>query len=75
MSRPMDRGPLRKALAPYLSDLEFHREHSAGTTVKPFRDLRNSDDESFLYGYKINDVINGLGGCWVAASTYVKGHW
>jgi hypothetical protein len=66
LSRPMDQDPIRKALAPYLSDLLFLREDAAGVLVKPVRNLRDSDDESFLYWYKTNDAIRKLGGTWVA---------
>ena len=75
MSRPMDRDPTRKALAPYLSDLLFVREDAAGDIVQPLRDLRNSDDESFLYWYKINNSIRRPGGSWVSVTKYSHGHW
>ncbi len=71
----MPSDPIRKALAPYLADLLFLREDAEGVIVKPVRDLHNSDDESFLYWYKINDVIRKLGGSWVKDRKYTKGHW
>ena len=75
MDRPMNHDPIRKALAPYLADLLFLREDAAGVTVKPVRDLHNSDDESFLHWYKINDVIRKLGGSWVKDRKHTQGHW
>ena len=69
----MDHDAIRKALEPYLADLDILRDDVAGVTVKPFRTF--DDDKSFLRWYEINDAIKKLGGSWVKATKYTKAHW
>lgn len=69
----MHRDPIRKALAPYLSELLFPREDAAGILIKPLRDA--TDDKSFLRWYEINDRIKRLGGSWVKPTKFTDGHW
>ncbi|MGA2626206.1 MAG: hypothetical protein ABSF63_03985 [Candidatus Bathyarchaeia archaeon] len=71
----MDHDAIHKALEPYLSDLDILREDVSGVTVKPFRNLRDSDDKSFLRWYEINDAIKELDGTWIAATKYTAAHW
>lgn len=71
--RPMDSDAIREALAPYLADVDILRYDVGGCTVKPFRSFE--DDEGFLRWYEINDAINKLGGSWIRATKYTKGHW
>ena len=71
--RPMDHDAIRKALEPYLSEVDIPRDDVAGVTVKPFRTF--DDDKGFLRWYEINDAIKKLGGSWVKATKYTKAHW
>ena len=69
----MHRDPIRKALEPYLADLDILRDDVAGVTVKLFRNF--DDDKAYLRWYEINDAIKKLGGSWVKATKYTKAHW
>lgn len=71
--RPMDHDAIRKALAPYLSDVDILRDDASGCTVKPFRSF--DGDKGFLRWYEINDAIRKLGGSWVKGTRFTKGHW
>lgn len=72
----MNHDAIRKALAPYLSDVDILRDDVAGVTVKPFRDsLHDESDESFLRWFEIDRAIGKLGGTWMRATKYTKGHW
>lgn len=71
--RLTDRDAIRRALAPFLSDVDILRDDVGGCTVKPYRYA--DDDESFLRWYEINDAIKKLGRSWVKGSKYTSGHW
>jgi hypothetical protein len=69
----MHRDPIRKALEPYMADVDILHDDPGGVTVKPYRD--STDDKSFLRWYEINSTINRLGGSWVKATRFTEGHW
>ncbi len=69
---------IRKALEPYLTNLDILRDDVAGYTVtfdKPFRHPRELDDNTFVVWYKVNEIITRLGGSWVTATRFTKAHW
>ncbi len=66
----MNHDPVRKALEPYLPDLEFLQESAAGCTVASHNIEFRSDR-----WYDITKIVRGLGGDWVKANKFMKGHW
>jgi hypothetical protein len=74
--KPLESDPIRRALKQYLADLEIIRDDPGGVTVTTSSDLRNSDNESrFLEWYAINAIVSGLGGRWIGATKWSRGHW
>ena len=70
----MNGDTIRKALEPYLSDVDITRDDVSDCTVKPFRKFEG--DEGFLRWYANNDLItHKLGGSWIRATKYTKARW
>jgi hypothetical protein len=70
----MHSDPIRKALEPYMADLEIRRDYLQGLMVA-FHGDRDKDDATWLRWYKINSRINRLGGRWVKATRWERAHW
>ena len=68
--RPMDHDAIRKALEPYLSNLDIIRDDVGGCTITPCR-IEFRDDK----WYKVDDAIKKLGGSWVMATKFTRGYW
>ncbi|MGA3297097.1 MAG: hypothetical protein ABSD41_06560 [Candidatus Bathyarchaeia archaeon] len=68
--RPMDHDAIRKALEPYLSNLDIIRDDVGGCTITPYR-IEFQDDR----WDEINDAIKKLDGSWVKATKFTRGYW
>jgi len=61
---------VRKALEPFLPNLLIFQEGSTGCTVASNK--INFRDEQW---YEVTKIVRGLGGDWVNAHKFMKGHW
>ena len=63
-------GKIRKALEPYLSNLDIISDDAGGFTIVPhgieFQDTR---------WYAINEPIKKLDGSWVKPTKFTRGYW
>jgi hypothetical protein len=66
----MDHDAIRKALEPYLSNLDIIRDDVGGCTITPYR-IEFQDDR----WDEINDAIKKLDGSWVKATKFTRGYW
>jgi hypothetical protein len=75
MSRPMDTDRIRRALKPYLADLNFVRDDASGCVVAYLGDRES--DQGWLKWFKLDRLITEeLGGSWVQQSPrFYKAHW
>jgi hypothetical protein len=73
MLKPLESDRVRRTLEPYLVILNFIHDDVGGSTVEYSGNL--DDDEGYLRWFKINRLINELGGSWRKATKYSRGHW